>query len=228
MTPTLTTVVSTIASRTEPALVWIDQFGRLELTGRVFANWIYKSAGLLRDSGAELFVVCAPAHWREWACVLAACGTGVPVYVSAEVAPTDEPLTPDVATWVGMVQSDRPTQPFALASELWVHDPAPLALTTQVGDDDIDFLSTVRAYPDITLLEDHPVSYRMGTHEVVAEFTAPLAASGRVPANLAVTSVPATGEALADVCYALATGLVTVDLTTCPPPPAGECTQGDV
>ena len=194
--------VEAIAGRPDPVIEWIDEYGRLELTGRVFANWVYKSAGLLRDTSPDALVLNpeGPLHWRELACIFAACGSDVPVMVGAEVTP------PSADSWVGMVAFGSDLSPFEDAEELWVFDPAPLALSTEVESGDTDYISAVRSYPDVTPLLDGPLEYaRFGT--------AVRAHSVDGPARLATTSVPETDQQLSELCHALTYGQLTVDLS---------------
>lgn len=194
--------IDAIAQRTDPVIEWIDHTGRLELTGKVFANWVYKSAGLMRDSDPELFV-CAPAgplHWRALACVFAACGSGIPVQIDSEVG------SPDTDNWVGMVSVGDDTQAFADASELWVFDPTPLALSTDVEPGDTDFISAVRSFPDVTPLLDTPLTYTRDGYTVTAREV-----DGTD--HVTVTSVPETDDELSQLNHALVHGHITIDLT---------------
>ena len=194
--------VEAIAGRPDPVIEWIDEYGRLELTGRVFANWVYKSVGLLRDTSPDALALNpeGPLHWRELACIFAACGSDVPVMVGAEVAP------PSADSWVGMAAVGSDLSPFEDAEELWVFDPAPLALSTEVESGDTDYISAVRSYPDVAPLLDGPLEYsRYGT--------AVRAHSVDGPARLATTSVPETDQQLSELCHALTYGQLTVDLS---------------
>lgn len=198
--------VEAIAGRPDPVIEWIDEYGRLELTGRVFANWIYKSAGLLRDVCPDALVLnpIGPLHWRELACIFAACGSDVPVLVGARTDAEAEVTSAD--SWVGMVAAGHDLSPFEHAEELWVFDPAPLALSTKVEPGDTDYISAVRAYPDVAPLLDGPIEYtRFGT-EVRAH-------SVDGPARVATTSVPETDQQLSELCHALIHGQLTVDLS---------------
>ncbi|MDK7748818.1 hypothetical protein QP572_00405 [Brevibacterium sp. UMB10442] len=195
--------VEAIAARPDPVIEWIDQYGRLELTGHVFANWVYKTAGLVRDTSPDALVLnpTGPLHWRELACIFAACGSDVPVIVGAEVGAE---LGAD--SWVGMVAAGGDFGPFENAEELWVFDPAPLALTTEVEPGDTDYISAVRAYPDVAPLLDAPLKYSRHGTEVTAH---PVDGLARV----AATSVPETDQQLSELCHALTHGQLTVDLS---------------
>ena len=195
-------IVEAIAQRPDPVIEWIDEYGRLELTGRVFANWVYKSAGLLRDTFPDALVLNpeGPLHWRELACIFAACGSDVPVMVGAEV----ESSSAD--SWVGMVAAGSDPSPFENAEELWVFDPAPLALVTEVEPGDTDYISAVRAYPDVAPLLDGPLKYSRHGTEVTAH---PVDGLARV----AATSVPETDQQLSELCHALTHGQLTVNLS---------------
>ena len=71
-------LVSALSARSEPVLVSLSEDGeRLELTGAVLANWVYKSAGLLAElelgPDRALGVVCPPPgalHWRALAAMI--------------------------------------------------------------------------------------------------------------------------------------------------------------
>lgn len=165
-------IISTVASRAEPALVSLSASGeRLELTGAVAANWVYKSAGLLTELGVgpelSLGIVCPPPahlHWRALAALLAAWSLGAPVSVLTVDSP--EPAEP----WVAL----RPETPATAggapeaaggtleaaggtsapvddtdAEEVLVYAIGALALSARAESGCIDYNSAVRAYPDV-------------------------------------------------------------------------------
>lgn len=81
--------VLTGADQTTPRLTWYGEEGeRIELSGRVLANWVTKAANLLTDECGtgvgDRLVLDLPAHWRllVWACAGRALGAEVEVAVA--------------------------------------------------------------------------------------------------------------------------------------------------
>ena len=148
-------LVRQLAALQSPVLTWRNAHGdRLELTGRVFANWVFKSAGLLHELevGPDLPLVVIgspdqPLHWRALAALLAAQTLG------AQAVLTTDSAQPGVAAdrWVAIgdaAESHRVADIAAAATEVLLYDAAPLALSTPAEAGFIDFISAVRAYPD--------------------------------------------------------------------------------
>ncbi|OFT26607.1 hypothetical protein HMPREF3172_03100 [Brevibacterium sp. HMSC08F02] len=138
--------IAQLAARSEPAVRWSGPSGDLELTGAVFANWIYKSTALWEDYGASGLAVITDGHlhWRAAAGMLAAAGLGLPV----SVLEADSPA-PDGAHMAlvpaGMEQASAAFD----ADEVFVYATEPLALTTDVPEDFLDFITEVRTLPDV-------------------------------------------------------------------------------
>lgn len=153
-------LVSVLSARSEPVLVSLSEDGeRLELTGAVLANWVYKSAGLLAElelgPDRALGVVCPPPgalHWRALAAMIAAWSLGSPVHLLVPGSP--EPAMP----WVGLRPEACPDGDAAeavddgSAEEVLVFATAALALRSEAGPGCIDFISAVRAHPDVAAL----------------------------------------------------------------------------
>jgi uncharacterized protein (TIGR03089 family) len=81
--------VLTGADPTTPRLTWYGEEGeRIELSGRVLANWVTKAANLLTDECGtgvgDRLLLDLPAHWRllVWACAGRALGAEVEVEVA--------------------------------------------------------------------------------------------------------------------------------------------------
>ena len=101
------TVLSALATSdpTRPRLTWYDDADgptrgeRIELSGRVLANWVAKTANLLVDElgvePAETVVLDLPAHWRGvyWALAVWRAGATVSLQAddAASVVVTDRP-----------------------------------------------------------------------------------------------------------------------------------------
>ncbi|MHA7239376.1 TIGR03089 family protein [Arthrobacter sp. TMS1-12-1] len=70
-------------SPTSPRLVWHGREGRIELSGRVFDNWVAKSSNLLVDeldaTGGTTVAVDLPVHWKTLALVFACWQVGAVV-----------------------------------------------------------------------------------------------------------------------------------------------------
>ncbi|WP_043444044.1 TIGR03089 family protein [Arthrobacter sp. L77] len=81
-------------SPTSPRLVWHGREGRIELSGRVFDNWVAKSSNLLVDeldaTGGTIVAVDLPVHWKTLALVFACWQVGA-VVVPADI--DSEPAT---------------------------------------------------------------------------------------------------------------------------------------
>lgn len=143
--------IAQLAARSEPAVRWSGPSGDLELTGAVFANWIYKSTALWEDYGAEGLVVVTDdgLHWRAAAGLLAAAGMGLPVTVLE-----GDSAAPENAH-VALVPAGLENAEAAFdAEEVFVYATEPLALATDVSEDFLDFITEVRSRPDVVPLAD--------------------------------------------------------------------------
>lgn len=114
----------TLASRepTRPRLTWYDDADgptrgeRIELSGRVLANWVAKTANLLSDQlGVErgdVVVLDLPAHWRALYWALAAWRVGAVVSLEpdarAAVVVTDRPQDTPIAPGARVVAVTLP------------------------------------------------------------------------------------------------------------------------
>ncbi|GAA4836221.1 TIGR03089 family protein [Garicola koreensis] len=97
-----------LGSRPQPAVVFYSaDESRVELSGRVLANWAVKLIGLLSEEydlgEADVVLLDSPAHWKAAAVLLAASAMGAEVAVGsaddAEVVITDRPRD-----WIGSPQ----------------------------------------------------------------------------------------------------------------------------
>lgn len=141
--------ITQLAARSEPAVRWSGPTGDLELTGAVFANWIYKSTALWEDCGAAGLAVITDGHlhWRAASGMLAAAGLGLPVSVLEADSPTPDDAHMALVP-AGLEQADAAFD----ADEVFVYATEPLALTTEVPADFLDFITEVRSRPDVVPL----------------------------------------------------------------------------
>ncbi|WP_102161461.1 TIGR03089 family protein [Zhihengliuella halotolerans] len=100
-------ILAPLRASPSPLLIWHGPSGeRVELSGRVFDNWVAKSANLLSekyDAGPGTCVAfAAPAHWKTLALAFAAWQLGARVVISdaegaadlgADLVVTDAPET---------------------------------------------------------------------------------------------------------------------------------------
>lgn len=138
--------IAQLAARSEPAVRWSGPTGDLELTGAVFANWIYKSTALWEDYGASGLAVITDGHlhWRAAAGLLAAAGLGLPV----SVLEADSPA-PDGAHMALVPAGLEQASAAFDADEVFVYATEPLALTTDAPEDFLDYITEVRSLPDV-------------------------------------------------------------------------------
>lgn len=84
-------------STSSPRLVWHGADGRIELSGRVFDNWVAKSANLLVDeldaTASTRISLDLPPHWKTLALAFACWQVGAVVVLDAGEAPGDGPAT---------------------------------------------------------------------------------------------------------------------------------------
>lgn len=103
---------SLVASGTSPALVWYDDDGRVELSGKVFANHVAKIANYLEQEcdlmpGSRI-VLDLPVHWKSLAWALGGLVAGGFVVVGREKIHDHEPGTIVVTATPHEVSADDP------------------------------------------------------------------------------------------------------------------------
>lgn len=132
---------------THPYLTWYSTSGeRVELSGRVFDNWVAKSANLLREefdlSSESVVVTDMPGHWKSVALALACWHLGAELRCVApgtdpgdiDIFITADPQTLAVNGSVEVIAVPLPALAMAFAG------PLPVGAT--------DYASEVRAYAD--------------------------------------------------------------------------------
>ncbi|WP_026529789.1 TIGR03089 family protein [Haematomicrobium sanguinis] len=85
----------------KPVLVWYNADGeRIELSGRVFHNWVSKSANLItqhtENPDAPHLTLDAPVHWKSLALAFAAWTANFSLNIEAEVESASAHLEPDI------------------------------------------------------------------------------------------------------------------------------------
>ena len=97
-------IFSRLRQQNHPALVWYSADGeRIELSGRVFDNWVAKSANFLVEqfdaAPGEAVGVRAPLHWKSLAFAFAVLQTGAtlaaPDRTELDLLFTDDPALAD-------------------------------------------------------------------------------------------------------------------------------------
>lgn len=133
-----------LAQRQSPALLWYSAPGeRIELSGRVFDNWVAKTANFLVDEcevePGSLLALPQRLHWRSL--VLAAAGLRVGATLTwGQQAGADVRAAFDTAELEGATEEYL----LAVASE-------PLAprFMGQLSSEVIDYAAEVRSHPDV-------------------------------------------------------------------------------
>lgn len=128
MVTTVPELLAELTLHSDPRLTWYGQGGeRVELSGRVLANWVIKSTNLLTEElgieAGEVVAITMPVHWRTIVVTLAAWTAGASVVAQPDGMRTD-PQRPDLT----IASSPSPDGGPTLAIEL-----GPLA-TRFVGD----------------------------------------------------------------------------------------------
>lgn len=151
-------LLSPVRTSTSPLLVWHSVGGeRVELSGRVFDNWVAKSANLLveeLDAGPGMVVALRlPAHWKSLALALAVLHTGAELLVPS-------PEGDGEAHHAGPVDIVAADDPMAASTEypgaavigvaLGMLD---LAFRGPAPDGMLDYAAEVRAFGDYFLPE---------------------------------------------------------------------------
>jgi uncharacterized protein (TIGR03089 family) len=147
--PLPTAVLSRLREATSPRLVWYGPDGRIELSGRVFDNWVAKTANLLveeLDAGAGTRVeLDLPVHWKSLVWALACWQVGAVLVPAPAPAGTD----PRPASGADLVvtSAEREVAPPAVhvavaLGALALRWPAPLPAGA------VDYAAEVRSYGD--------------------------------------------------------------------------------
>lgn len=177
--PVLTLLDTWTSGQSAPALTWYGPDAeRVELSGRVLANWVTKAANLLADEAdvtpGALVQLDLPMHWRTavWALAVWACG-GTVALPGAEGAGAD------------VLVSSRPSAdgaPLVIAVAL----PALARAVPDLPEGAIDGAAELMAQPDVL---DNPPDWDPGesalgdlSHEALADpaqLVAPLPPAGR-------------------------------------------------
>ncbi|GHD09658.1 TIGR03089 family protein [Zhihengliuella salsuginis] len=143
-------ILGPLRASASPLLVWHGAPGeRVELSGRVFDNWVAKSANLLAeeyDAGPGTSVAfAAPAHWKTLALAFAAwqLGARVSVVEAAEAA----------GTAADVVVTDAPDQ--VVADEILAVALGSLALDfgAELPAGALDYAAEVRSFADVAFPE---------------------------------------------------------------------------
>ncbi|MFJ2618797.1 TIGR03089 family protein [Glutamicibacter sp. NPDC087344] len=129
-----------------PWLTWYGASGeRIELSGRVFDNWVAKSANLLAEifdlEQGQVVVIDLPTHWKSLVLALAALHHG------ATLLPADHPDASEAVLWMTQNPAD-PAIPGT--AEILAVNPAALALSfgAELGPVAEDFNASVRSFAD--------------------------------------------------------------------------------
>ncbi|WP_159614335.1 TIGR03089 family protein [Glutamicibacter sp. JC586] len=140
------TLLATRRSSASPWLTWYSHSGeRIELSGRVFDNWVAKSANLLGDlydlDEQSVVVVDLDAHWKSLVLALAALHHG------ATLVDANHQEARGATLWITAAPND---ENIPASSEILAVNPAALALSfgSDLGPVAEDFNATVRSYAD--------------------------------------------------------------------------------
>lgn len=145
---------SLVAAGTSPALVWYDDEGRVELSGKVFANHVAKIANFLEQEcdfmpGSRI-VLDLPAHWKSIAWALGGLVAGGFVVVGREKIDDGEPGTIIVTNTPEEVSADDPDD-VVVALNL---DSFAFAWEGELPDGVADGAAEVIGQADVLLAED--------------------------------------------------------------------------
>ncbi|WP_294563530.1 TIGR03089 family protein [uncultured Arthrobacter sp.] len=144
-----TAVLSRLREATSPRLVWYGPDGRIELSGRVFDNWVAKTANLLveeLDAEAGTRVeLDLPVHWKSLVWALACWQVGA-VLVPPSAPPGADP-GPAAGADLVVTSAEREVAPPAVQvavalGALALRWPAPLPAGA------VDYAAEVRSYGD--------------------------------------------------------------------------------
>lgn len=133
-------------SSASPWLTWYSQSGeRIELSGRVYDNWVAKSANLLGDlydlDEDSIVVIDLPAHWKSLVLAFAALHHG------ATLVDASHQDAQGATLWITAAPKN---ENIPASSEILAVNPAALALSfgSDLGPVAEDFNATVRSYGD--------------------------------------------------------------------------------
>lgn len=133
-------------SSASPWLTWHSQSGeRIELSGRVFDNWVAKSANLLGDlydlDEESVVVIDLAPHWKSLVLALAALHHGAKLV---------DPAHQDAQNAALFITATPNDENIPASSEILAVNPAALALSfgSDLGPVAEDFNASVRTYGD--------------------------------------------------------------------------------
>lgn len=186
-----------------PWLTWYSISGeRIELSGRVFDNWVAKSANLLEETfdleTGQIVVLDLPSHWKSLVLALAALHHGATLVASGHE------LAQNASVWITAEPSD---DLIPKTSEILAVNPAALALSfgSDLGPFAEDYNASVRSFAD----QFYPSAVAGSTLALAltnGDAPLPLATLFNTAANAQGTIlVPASLHILTLVPYALAT-----------------------
>ena len=142
-----------LAQRQSPALLWYSAPGeRVELSGRVFDNWVAKTANFLVDECevelGSLLALPQRLHWRSL--VLAAAGLRVGATLTWE-----QQAGADVRATFDMSELEDAEEEYLLAV---ASEPLAPRFMGQLPSEVIDYAAEVRSHPDVYMGLAEPTS----------------------------------------------------------------------
>lgn len=145
---------------TAPRITHYDAHGRIELSGRVLANWVHKATNMVEDTAdlgpGDVLALDLPAgHWRALYWALAAWARGAHVMV---VDPTTDPATLDRSGEAPLVVvTDRPSAWGGSPAHVIAVNLMPLArsFSTDLAGG-IDEAAELASFPDVADMDHHP------------------------------------------------------------------------
>lgn len=202
-------LIQTLSARRYPVLTYLPGSAeRLELTGTVLANWVYKTTSLFADTGIGpdlglgIVHTGGPLHWRSLAALLAAFGLDAPVTI---LQPGGQP--PEDA-WVAFADEDAAADEItAEAEEVFVYAAPALALAAEAPAGCIDFNSEVRARPDVCPIPGGRITLTLPDGQRIAGTQA----GGASGADLTTAGIPGDAAELQQLLAALGSGTVTLE-----------------
>lgn len=146
----------TSVDATRPRITYYDHHGRIELSGKVLANWVHKATGMLADEfdtqPLDVVVLDLPVgHWRTLYWALAAWATGAHVVLpeAHADAPREQPSRTEAPQ---VIITDRPAAWADAAAPLVAVEMAPLARSFggDLPSGAIDEAAELASFPDDT------------------------------------------------------------------------------